>query len=344
MMLNIAANLVGAGNAATPFGLRAMTELENLNPRPGTATNAMCTFLVLNTSALTLISTTALLLLKSYGSTYPSAVIGPSILATAAGLAVGLVLVKLCQRLPVFAVEPVESSADVSAPAPPESEPATVATEPPRLAPWKWSVLGAYGVVMAIAFGFLLRQSEATSTGPLQNFLSALSPMVLPGFAGFFVLYAALAGVKVFEDFVEGAKDGMQTVLRIIPYLVGMIVVIGVLRASGVIDMMTNSLRAPLQAVGVPAELLPMALMRPLSGSGSQAVLKDILKNFGADSLISRTAATMYGSSETTFYVLALYFGSVGIRRTRHAVLAGLGADAMAMATSIFLCRVMFGK
>ncbi|MGI8601946.1 MAG: nucleoside recognition domain-containing protein [Verrucomicrobiales bacterium] len=344
MMMNIAANLVGAGNAATPFGLRAMTELEKLNPHPGTATNAMCTFLVVNTSALMLVSTTALLLLKQYGSTNPSSIIGPSILASAAGLTVGLVLVKLCQRLPLFALRasftPAEGTVPTNEPPPVPTE----VVEPRRFAAWQYALLGLYAALLVIAFIIIFRQNAATAAGTVQNLLSALSPIVLPGMIGFFVLYAALAKLDVFDTFIEGAKDGMQTVLRIIPYLVAMIVAIGLLRASGTIELLTEALRAPLAAIRFPADLLPMALMRPLSGSGSQAVLENIIKSFGADNILSRMAATMYGSTETTFYVLAVYFGAVGIRRTRHALVACLTAEVVAMGTAIFLCQIMFGR
>lgn len=349
MMMNIAANFIGAGNAATPFGLRAMTQLEKLNPHPGTATNAMCTFLVLNTSALTLISTTGLVLLRKGGAANPTAVIGPSIVATLCGLIAGLCALWICQRLPVFAVkpgtstDPAETGGPASAmPETPEPPPA----EPVRLRAWQWAVLVAFFGVLAAGFwlavgktGFTAAWAAGDWGGAAAALMTAASGLVLPAFLSFFILYAALAGLRVFEDFVEGAKDGIQTVLRIIPYLVGMIVGVGVLRASGLIDALARALREGLHVAGAFPDLLPMVLMRPLSGSGSQAVLANLIDTFGANSYEALSAATMYGSTETTFYVLAVYFGAVGIRRVRHALAAGLIADAVAMSTAMFLCQ-----
>lgn len=345
MMMNIAANFIGAGNAATPFGLRAMTQLEKLNPHPGTATNAMCTFLVLNTSAVTLISTTGLVLLRKGGAANPTAVIGPSIVATVCGLIAGLGALWICQRLPVFAVKPGTEAAGGSpgtTPEPAEPPPA----EPVRLRSWQWGVLLAFlgalvaGFVMAVGrSGFAAASAAGDWGGAAAALMTAASGLVLPGFLAFFILYAALAGLRVFEEFVEGAKDGIQTVLRIIPYLVGMIVGVGVLRASGLIDALARLLREGLHISGAFPDLLPMMLMRPLSGSGSQAVLANLIDTFGANSYEALSAATMYGSTETTFYVLAVYFGAVGIRRVRHALAAGLIADAVAMGTALFLCQ-----
>lgn len=350
MMMNIAANFIGAGNAATPFGLRAMTQLEKLNPHPGTATNAMCTFLVLNTSALTLISTTGLVLLRKGGATNPTAVIVPSIVATLCGLAVGLAVLGVCQRLRFFAIKP-PPTADPTVPAlpgtpVPEEEPRV--ETPARLNAWRWGVLAAFFLVLAAGFLVELKRSGFQDAlhaghwiGVWLAFVTAASPLVLPGLLTFFVLYAALTGVRVFEEFVEGAKDGIQTVLRIIPYLVGMIVGVGVLRASGAIDGLSAFLRETLHIDGAFPDLLPMVLMRPLSGSGSQAVLANLIDTFGANSYHAQAAATMYGSTETTFYVLAVYFGSVGIRRVRHALLAGLIADGVAMAVAMGLCGIL---
>ena len=347
MMMNIAANFIGAGNAATPFGLRAMTQLEKLNPCPGTATNAMCTFLVLNTSALTLISTTGLVLLRKGGASNPTAVIGPAIVATLCGLVVGLLVLRVCQRWSVFAVRDErrgEGGTAVTAVVE-EEEPEKLAVPVP-LSGWRRAVLAAFfgilgwGLVVALRkAGFSAAWTAGDWGGVAAAFMMAVSGLVLPGFLTFFILYAALAGLRVFEVFVDGAKEGIQTVLRIIPYLVGMIVGVGVLRASGTIDALAGWLRDGLKISGAFPDLLPMVLMRPLSGSGSQAVLANLIDQFGADSYEALSAATMYGSTETTFYVLAVYFGAVGIRRIRHALMAGLVADLVAMTTALFLCQ-----
>ncbi len=344
MMMNMAANFLGAGNAATPFGLRAMAQLEKLNPHPGTATNAMCTFLVLNTSALTLISTTGLLLLRQYGASNPSRVIGPSIAATAVGLVVGLVMVKLLSRLPLFSPPAVVAGAGTG-----DAAAAELAEEKPEPGPvlvplngWRVSTLVIYGLAAVWSAWKLWSLSAGGEVDGWQRVLGVVSQMALPFALGLFVLYAALRGLKVFEEFIEGAKEGMQSVWRIIPYLVGLIVGYRVLNASGAIDKLVDLLRPVLGLIRFPAELFPMILMRPLSGSGSQAVLEGVLKQFGGDHVLSLSAATMYGSSETTFYVLAVYFGSVGIKRVRHALAAGLIADMVAMLTAVLLCRVMF--
>ncbi len=353
MMMNIAANLVGAGNAATPFGLRAMTQLEKLNPHPGTATNAMCVFLVLNTSALTLISTTGLLLLKQHGASNPSVVIVPAILATLTGLLVGLIVLKLCEQLPFFAPKfsaagtpeatAAEATAAEAGEKPAESEELSAAP-PAALSGWKLALLLVFLAVLAGGFLWTLQQAdvfalfaEGRGREAATALMTTASGYVLPVFLVTFVVYAALAGLKVFEEFIEGAKEGMGTVMRIIPYLVAMIVAIGVLRASGAIDGLAWLLRHQLHITGAFPDLLPMMLMRPLSGSGSSAVLDNLLGRFGAESYEGLTATIMYGSTETTFYVLAVYFGAVGIRRVRHALLAGLTADVAAMTASMAL-------
>ncbi len=172
--------------------------------------------------------------------------------------------------------------------------------------------------------------------------VKTLSLLAVPMLLSFLPLYAALRRIKVYEEFVEGAKEGFQVIIRIIPYLVAILVAIGMFRGAGAIDLITDKLHPVLDRIGFPPELLPMALIRPLSGSGALGVFTDIVKQFGPDHLFSRTAGTMYGSSETTFYVLAVYFGAVNIKRTRHAVLAGLTADLVSVIASVIICRLVF--
>ncbi len=346
IMLNVAANFLGAGNASTPFGIRAMQQLETLNPTPGTATRAMNTFLVLNTSALTLISVTGLLLLQKNGSVNPSVVIVPSIVSTFAGLVVGLLVLRMISPAPVPMPPPLKPTA---AEPEPTGEPAAVATDGPSgLSLAGVAALIAYGLLLAAGFVLQLRQAAffdaGQTTGELTGkAMTAFSGVILPGALGFFVLYAALRRVKVFDEFIEGAKEGMQTVWRIIPYLVAMVVGIGVLRASHALDHFASFLRW-LHVPGAVPDLAPMMLIRPLSGSGSQGVLANIISTFGADSYQGLAATTMYGSTETTFYVLAVYFGAVGIKRAGLAVTAGLAADATAMATAMALCQFIVPK
>ncbi len=177
----------------------------------------------------------------------------------------------------------------------------------------------------------------------IQSVLHVISVWAIPLFLVGIPLYGLLRGVKVYECFVEGAKEGFQVGIRIIPYLVAILVAVGMLRGAGAIDLFARWLDPVLRSVGMPAELLPLALMRPLSGSGSMGIVAELIKTHGPDSFIARLAATAYGSTETTFYVLAVYFGSVGIRKTRHAVLAGLSGDFASLVASLVVCRLVFG-
>ncbi len=217
----------------------------------------------------------------------------------------------------------------------------------------------AWGMPVLLLFGFLglfLLVTEAfyrapSSADPMAaaiahkpflQLVRAVSLLALPLLLAFFPLYAALRRIKVYEEFVEGAKESFQVALRIIPFLVAMLVAINMFRGSGGMDLLTNGMRPLLAWVGFPSELLPMVLMRPLSGSGTQGLFVDLVKNHGPDSLIARMAGTIYGSTETTFYVIAVYFGSVAVRRTRHAVAAGLIADGTGVVVSIIICRLLF--
>jgi spore maturation protein B len=173
--------------------------------------------------------------------------------------------------------------------------------------------------------------------------VNAVSVLAMPFLLAFFPLYAALRGVAVYEEFVEGAKEGFGVAVRIIPYLVAILVAIGMFRGAGGIDLITRGLQPILDLVRFPAELVPMALMRPLSGSGTLAIFGDLVQQLGPDHLIVRMAGTIFGSTETTFYVIAVYFGSVGVQRTRHAVPAGLAADFTGIVASVIICRMVFG-
>jgi spore maturation protein B len=191
----------------------------------------------------------------------------------------------------------------------------------------------------------MLGREAGTGLAGQNGFLrtvNAVSLLSIPFLLSFFPLYASLRRVKVYEEFVEGAKEGFQTAVMIVPYLVAILVAIGMFREAGGIQMVSNALRPMLDAVGFPTELVPMCLVRPLSGSGTLGLFSDLVKEFGPDSLIARTAGTIFGSTETTFYVIAVYFGAVNVRRTRHAVPAGLIADAVGIVASVIICRMMF--
>jgi spore maturation protein SpmA len=349
MVMNVAANMLGLGNAATPLGLRAMQRLDRLNPHPGTATNAMCTFLAINTSSVQLIPATAVGLLAANGSTNPTAIIGTSLAATSCAALAAIIAVKTLERLPVFAAPPaaVRQEGGDGPPEPAEEH----GTAPQPLRPWGPPVLGlfaacfAYWFVLDVFFpGFHGRPAPTGSAGmgPWIRAVSAASEMAIPFIVSFFPLYAFARGVKVYEEFVEGAKEGFNVAVRIIPYLVAILVAMGMFRAAGGIEMMAQALGPALNRIGFPADLLPVVLVRPLSGSATLGLFGELIKAHGPDSFIARTAGTILGSTETTFYVLAVYFGSVGIRRTRHAVLAGLAADLTGVVASFVICRAVF--
>jgi spore maturation protein SpmA len=353
MLMNIAANMLGLSNAATPLGLRAMEDLETLNPRPGTATNAMCTFLAINTSSVQLVPVTAVAVLAANKSTDPSSIIGTAFLATLCACVSAVTAVKLLEKLPWFRLSPV---ADDNATKKNESTTKVddSASQPLTLQPIAWwgtLILTVYflffaGLFIALSFPQQFGHEvppELQGDRQIVRMVKILSLLSVPVLLSFFPLYAAVRRIKVYEEFVEGAKEGFQVILRIIPYLVAILVAIGMFRGAGGIDLLTEKLRPLMKLVNFPPELLPMALIRPLSGSGSLGVFTDIVKHCGPDNILSRMAGTIYGSTETTFYVLAVYFGAVSIKRTRHAVLAGLTADTVAVIASIFICRLVFG-
>jgi spore maturation protein SpmA len=355
MLMNMAANMLGLGNAATPLGLRAMRDLETLNPRPGVASNAMCTFLAINTASIQLIPTTAIALLAAAGSVRPTAIVGTALLATICAAIVAITSVKLLEKLPFFKINatplPAPSSGRVLSNQirdrdEEKPEPA-LALRPMR---W-WSTL----VLLLLCLFFLalfvrmvfpqllnlpVDANAATQTGFIRS-VNALSILAVPFLLSFFPVYAATRGIKVYEEFVEGAKEGFGVILRIIPFLVTMLVAIGMFKGAGGIDLLTRVLTPVLAPLQFPPDLLPLALMRPLSGSGTLAILTDIVHRLGPDNIVSLMAATIYGSTETTFYVAAVYFGSVGIKQTRHAVPAGLLGDLAGVVASVIICRAV---
>jgi spore maturation protein SpmB len=352
--MNISANMLGVSNAATPLGLKAMTELNRLNSKPGVATNAMCTFLAINTASIQLIPATAINLLAINGSKNPSAIVGSTLLSTGFATICAIITVKLLQRLGPFrwenqpvTADPTQSPVQTNKEEEPEADRAQ--SEKKTGPPWaRWALvillLVFAGAFISKAFPYLFGAapwpSDFLSAGILV--LKALSPIAVPFVLTFFPLYAFERGVPIYSEFIEGAKEGFQTALRIIPYLVAMLVAIAVFRESGALDFLKLLLSPIFGILQIPSEMLPMVLMRPLSGSGSLAVLSDMIKQFGPDSLLTYTAATIYGSAETTFYVVAVYFGSVGITRIRHAIFAGLLADLAGAVAAVFVCRLLF--
>jgi spore maturation protein SpmA len=367
MVMNIAASMFGLGNAATPLGLRAMSDLETLNPRPGTATNAMCTFLAINTSSVQLIPATAIAILAANRSSNPTAIVGTSIISTGCAALAAVACAKFLEQLPLFRLPPpaptktdifpktIENKTAISDGDSRIREPLTLQS----LSGWPAGVLILFllffvWLFVRLAFpGVLSGLSLPPATVPqptaetlhrsgFVRIVDAISKLSIPLLLSVFPLYAMLRGVKVYEEFVEGAKEGFDVAIKIIPYLVAILVAIGMFRAAGGIELLSQGLRPVLAAVGFPAELLPMVLMRPLSGSGTLGLFAELVKQYGPDTLISRMGGTIYGSTETTFYVLAVYFGSVGIKRSRYALLAGLTADLVGVIASVLTCKVMF--
>jgi len=337
MVMNMAANMLGLSNAATPLGLRAMQDLEKLNPRPGTATNAMCTFLAINTSSIQLIPATTVAILAAAGSKNPTVIIGTAFFATCCSTIAGILAVKTFERLPMYALPKVENS---NATTEQEAAGSADSFEKPRW--WGTLILLAFAVCFLI-FGWQFMQAQSTSRSTLVNLVEAVSYLAIPFLMAFFPLYGALSRVKVYEEFVEGAKEGFQVSIRIIPYLVAIIASVAMFRAAGGINIITRFLGPALNAIQFPTELLPLVLMRPLSGSGANGLFAELVQAHGPDSLLTHMGASIMGSTETTFYVVAVYFGSVAIRRTRHAVPAGLVADLAGVTASIIICRLVFG-
>lgn len=346
IVMNIAANMLGLGNAATPLGLRAMQDLETLNQRPGTATNAMCTFLAINTSSVQLIPATAIAILAAAGAIHPSSIIGTALVASASSFAAAIISVKLLQRLPVFKLPPLaandHSSADLAS-----SNKTTEKENFRSLPPKNVSPLGKIALLLFVTlFVFaawrLQHTPRTTAVSPLIGTIEAISLLAIPFLIGFFPLYAFLRGVAVYEEFVEGAKDGFQVALRVFPYLVAILVAVGVFRAAGGIDFLSHLLAPLLDHIGLPPEVLPLIFVRPLSGSAAVGLFAEIVKSNGPNSFISHLAGTILGGTETTFYVLAVYFGSIAIKKSRHALAAGLIADTVGVTAALLICHFVW--
>lgn len=327
MILNMSANALGLGNAATPFGIRAMQELDKLNTRPGTATNSMALFLAINTSGVTLLPTGVIAIRAAAGSADPAAILPTTLFATICATIAAISAAFLYKRF--FPVGPLDPNAA------------------PLDRPWVEAESdqlpddgGGYPLwVSALALGGLFAFIPFTIV-----YGRAISPWIVPGLMVGFLLFGALRGVRIYEVFIEGAKDGFQVALRIIPYLVAILVAVGMFRASGAMDYMVATLGALTGKVGLPAEALPMALLRPLSGSGAYGVMASIINDpaIGPDSYVGMLVTTLQGSTETTFYVLAVYFGAVQIRRMRHALAAALTADVIAVMAAVAICSYLF--
>lgn len=310
MFMNIAANMLGLDNAATPMGLKAMEQLQELNPKKDTATNSMIMFLVLNTSGLTLIPVSVMVYRAQCGAAQPTDVFVPILLATFFSTLVGLLATCFVQKINLLN---------------------------------RTMILFLGGLCTFVAFviwGFSRMPSEKMDTAS-----SLVANILLFTIIIGFIVAGMRKKINVYDAFIEGAKDGFGTAVRIIPYLVAILVGIGVFRASGAMDWLVEGVAWCLDKCGVNTDFvgaLPTALMKPLSGSGARGMMVDAMTTYGADSFVGRMASVFQGSTDTTFYILAVYFGSVSIRKTRHAVGCGLLADLAGILAAIFMCYLFF--
>ena len=311
IFMNFAANMLGLDNAATPMGLKAMEQLQELNTEKDTATNPMIMFLVLNTSGLTLVPISVMVYRAQLGAAQPTDVFVPILLATFFSTLVGLIVTCLYQRINLF----------------------------------NRTLLLFLGVLCALV-ALIIWGFSAMPREQMDVVSSTFANVFLFSIIACFIIAGMRSKINVYETFIEGAKEGFDTAVRIIPYLVAILVAIGVFRASGAMDFLIDGIAWCVAAVGGDTEFvgaLPTALMKPLSGSGARGLMVDAMTTYGADSFVGRLACLFQGATDTTFYILAVYFGSVGIRKTRHAVTCGLLADLAGIVSAVFICYLFFG-
>lgn len=311
IFMNVAANMLGLDNAATPLGLKAMEQLQELNPKKDTATNPMIMFLVLNTSGLTLIPVSIMVYRAQMGAAQPTDIFVPILLATFFSTLAGIIVTSLYQRINLINRTML------------------------------LTLGGMCAVVAAIIWGF--SQMDKSQMNVVST---SVANILLMTIIVVFILAGMRHRINVYDAFIEGAKDGFTTAVRIIPYLVAILVGIGVFRASGAMDMLIDGIKWIVSMLGGNTDFvgaLPTALMKPLSGSGARGMMVDAMTTYGADSFVGRLSCIFQGSTDTTFYILAVYFGSVGVRYTRHAVACGLLADLAGVVAAIAICYMFFG-
>ena len=311
IFMNISANMLGLDNAATPLGLKAMEGLQELNPKKDTATNPMIMFLVLNTSGLTIIPVSILVYRAQMGAAQPTDVFIPILLATFVSTLVGIIVTSLYQRINLLNRVVL------------------------------LTLGGACVAVAAIVWGFSRLDKDE-----MNAWSTTIANVLLFSIIIAFIVAGVRKRVNVYEAFIEGAKDGFTTAVRIIPYLVAILVAIGVFRASGAMDLLIGGIAWTVEACGGNSDFvgaLPTALMKPLSGSGARGMMVDAMATYGADSFVGRLSCIFQGATDTTFYILAVYFGSVGVRQTRHAVTCGLLADLGGILAAIAVAYLFFG-
>jgi len=312
MVMNFSANILGLDNAATPFGLKAMESLQTLNPRKDEASNAQIMFLVIQTSGLTVIPLAIMAQRAILGAANPADIFIPTLIATFCSTLTGIVAVSLRQGINLL--HPV--------------------------------VFGWIGGLSAVIGGLVFYITNYLDKAQIEQVSVVAANLILFSIIAAFMIAALVKRVNVFESFIEGAKGGIETSLKIIPYLVGMLVAISVVRNSGILGMIVSAFSWVFTQLGLPTDFvgaLPTALMKPLSGSGSRAMMIDAMTTYGVDSFVGRLASILQGAADTTFYIVALYFGSVGIRKTRYAIGYGLIADLAGVIAAIFVAYLFFG-
>jgi spore maturation protein SpmA/spore maturation protein SpmB len=339
MIMNLSANVLGLGNAATPFGLKAMVELEKLNPRPGVATDAMALFLAINTTSVTLLPTGVIAVRAALGSEAPAAIWVPTLVATTASTLTAIVsCLAFRRRTPQSAALGAAAAASAAA-APPEPAPSEALPEPREPATGAARLLIAgFSVLLVAAFAW--RAWNAPSAGAFAQEVS--SHWLLPVLVAFLLLVGVAGRVKVYETAIVGMREALDVGVRIVPFLVAIFSAIAMFRASGAMDLLIGALEPVTSVVGMPAEALPMALLRPLSGSGAFGLMSEIMKTHGPDSFVGNLVSTLQGSTETTFYVLAVYYGAAGIRTARYTLAACLIGDFVGFATATAMCHAFF--
>lgn len=310
IFMNIAANMLGLDNAATPLGLKAMKELQAINPKKDEASNPMIMFLVLNTSGLTIIPIGVMVYRAQMGAANPADIFLPILIATFLSSLAGLIAVSIYQRINLF----------------------------------NKVIIGVLGT-MCILIAGLFVGIRHLSQEQLTTYSTLISSFILLGIIVAFVLTAAFKKINVYEAFIDGAKDGFKVAVDVIPYLIAILVAIGVFRASGAMDFLIDGMAHFFAWIGINTDFvgaLPTAIMKPLSGSGARGLMVDAMQQYGADSFVGRLASTIQGSTDTTFYILAVYFGSVGIKKTRYALTCGLIADLVGIVAAIIIAYIFF--
>jgi spore maturation protein SpmA len=348
IVMNFASNMLGLGNAATPFGLKAMVELDKLNRHKGVATNAMALFLAINTSSIVLLPPLGTVAVRvATESESPFSIWLPTLFATICSTTAAVCACLLLQRLGVFAAKPLRSESGEQPPPPqveklPDLEDLGAPEKRPPPGPWQWAILLTFVAAVALGYGLHVADQlpEVGGFGVLQDTVNAwLLPLLICGF----LLIGVAGRVRVYDALVEGGKEGLEVAVRIAPFLVAILVAIEMFRESGAMEALIGAIEPLTSAIGVPGEALPMALLRPLSGSGAFGVMTSTLEAHGPDSFVGLLSSTLMGSTETTFYVLAIYLGAVRIRDARHILPSCLTGDFAGFLGAVAACHFFFG-